>query len=445
MSGRVYRRCTCRDENGKELGPRCPDLGSDSRHGKWGYAVDVPTVDGRRKTMRRHRWSTKRAAQAALDDVRDRYGQGVEVNDSQLTADWLRLFLHDRRWKFKPKTLHSYTAMVDNYLVPKLGAIPLERLRHTHVSALIDEMEAEGRGAPTIRRTVAVLSSALSYAVAQRRLTHNVAKHAPLPPEGRKTQEPWTAAEAIRFLEHVADHRLSSLFEVLIGCGLRRGEALALRWQDVDMETRVLHVRQNMTDIDGRIAFGTPKTKGSAAGVGLSSRVVRALRTQRERQAAERAEWADAYEDHDLVFARENGMPLRPEWVLDTFHRQAAQAGLRQIRLHGLRHLAATLMLSNGVPLALVSKTLRHSKLGITADLYSHLTHEASVAAADALGSVLDAVASERAAIQKAKDATALRPQAEIPAPTRTARDSVSAGQGVDASGGWSGRPAGTP
>jgi integrase len=191
-----------------------------------------------------------------------------------------------------------------------------------------------------------------------------------------------------------------------------------LRWRDIDLDARVLHVRQNLIDIDGRISFGGPKTKGSAAGVGLSGRVVAALRVQREQQLAERAEWAEAYEDHDLVFARENGKPLRPEWVLDTFHRLSREAGLREVTLHDLRHLAATLMITNGVPLPLVSKTLRHSKVGITADLYRHLTHEASVAAADALGSVLDAVASERSAIRRRR----MRPQCDRSPKFRTRR-----------------------
>ena len=94
-----------------------------------------------------------------------------------------------------------------------------------------------------------------------------------------------------------------------------------------------------------------------------------ALKRQAARQAIERAEWAETYEDDDLVFGRENGAPLRPDWVLDRFHALTEQAGLPRVRLHDLRHLAATLMLTSGVPLPLVSKTLRHTQTGITADL----------------------------------------------------------------------------
>jgi integrase len=110
-----------------------------------------------------------------------------------------------------------------------------------------------------------------------------------------------------------------------------------------------------------------------------------------------------------LVFVRENGTPLRPESVLARFHALTEAVGLPRVRLHDLRHLAATLMIAAGVPLALVSKTLRHSKTAITADLYSHLTREASLAAADSLGDVLDAAAAELAG---ERAATAVRPHA---------------------------------
>ncbi|MBW0009648.1 MAG: tyrosine-type recombinase/integrase, partial [Pseudonocardiales bacterium] len=193
------------------------------------------------------------------------------------------------------------------------------------MAAFIAELEDAGRGAPTIRYIHAVLSSALSDAVKQRRLTHNVAQHVVLAPVRAAEREPWTAAQAVTFLDHChhVDDRLTELFEVIIGTGLRRGEALALCWSDVDLDARALFIhpaRGTLSDVAGRLMFTAPKTKGSAAGVGLSGRVVAALKRQAARQAVERAEWAECYEDGDLVFARTNGAPLRPDRVLDRFH-----------------------------------------------------------------------------------------------------------------------------
>lgn len=414
--GRVYRRCYCRGEDGRELGARCPALVGDRKHGTWAFAADVPSVNNRRKTMRRCGYRTKSAAQRALTDVLARYGAGVKVDDRQTVADYLTAWLDGKRHTLKPKTMYRYNEIVTKELVPALGALPLEQLNHDHVAAFVAELEEAGRGAPTIRYVHAVLSSALATAVKQRRLTHNVAEHVVLPPVHTAERRPWTATQAVAFLDHAhrAGDQLADLFEVIIGTGLRRGEALALRWADADLTARVLSIhatRGALSDVAGRLMFTAPKTKGSAAGVGLSTRVVAALKRQAARQAVERAEWTEAYEDDDLVFARANGAPLRPDWVLHRFHELTEQAGLPRVRLHDLRHLAATLMITSGVPLTLVSKTLRHTTSGITADLYGHLTKEAALAAADSLGAVLDAAAAELANEHAARAATAMRPQ----------------------------------
>lgn len=414
MKGRVYRRCACRDGNGRQLGARCEQLAADRKHGTWTFAVDVP-CEGRRKTMRRGGFPSKTAAQRALTDVLARHGAGVQVDDRETVAAYLRSWLEGKARTLKPKTHYQYTEYVVKDLIPALGGYRLEALRHEHVAALITDLEAADRGAPTIRRMIAVLSSALADAVRQRRLPHNVARYAPLPAENRAERVPWTAAQTVTFLDHAhrAGDRLADLFEVIAGTGLRRGEALALRWSDVDIEARVLHVhpkRGHLSDVGGKLLFTAPKTSGSAAGVGLSARVVAAFERQRERQALERLEWVDTYQDQDLVFAREDGSTPRPEFVLARFIALTEQAGLPRIRLHDLRHAAATLMLAAGVPLPLVSKTLRHSRTGITADLYGHLTREVALAAADALGDALDAAAAELAGERAANAATTTRP-----------------------------------
>lgn len=404
--GRVYRRCACRDpETGKQLGAKCPALKSDSKHGVWTFAVDVPTLENKRKTIRRGGFATRRAAQAELDKVCDRTRVGVVNNDRQTVADYLTGWLEEKRLKLKPKTWFDYERHVRLDLIPALGAHRLEQLHHDHVRTFVADLTAAGRGAVTVRRIVATLSSALTDAVKQRRLTHNQAQHVALPPVERAERRPWSTAQAVAFLDHAAGDRLGTLFEVIMGCGLRRGEAMALRWSDVDLDGRVLHVRRTVGEIGGRLVYTAPKTTASEAGVGLSRRVVEALKLQQARQAVERAEWAEAYEDNDLVFARENGAPLWPKAVATRFRALAKAAGVPVIRVHDLRHMAATVMISSGVPLPIVSKTLRHSRVGITADLYGHLTREVAVEAADAMGAALDAAAAERKAESRARQA----------------------------------------
>lgn len=396
MSGRVYRRCGCRDGAGRVVGASCPRLVADDRHGTWGFATDLPNVDGSRKTMRRGGFATKREATRALALVGERTHASVRNDDRETVGEYLAGWLYAMRHELAAKTLHQYGLYVRNDLVPALGTIRLEALRHEHVVALVAELERAGRGATTVERIVAVLSSSLNHAVRTRRLTHNAAMHISTPAVTRTEVSPWTADQAATFLDAVTGDRLGEFFEVLIGTGLRLGEALALRWVDVDLEHRVLRVRRSATTVGGHLVIGKPKTVGSAAGVGLSPRVVAALLRQREGQVFDTLTWGDGYSHGDLVFAREDGALLRPEYVRKRLHQVADEAGLPRVRLHDLRHLAATLMISAGVPLALVSKTLRHSKVSITVDLYGHLTHEAAQAAADSLGGVLDAATARR-------------------------------------------------
>lgn len=422
MSGRIYRRCGCRNDAGKIIGATCPQLSTDDKHGTWTFAVDLPTLDGKRKTMRRSGFQTKRAAQSELKAVTSRIANSVKNDDRETLAAYLTNWLTDKKRTLKPTTHFSYSEYVNKRIIPTLGTTRLQQLRHEHIVAFVTNLETEGRGTPTIKRILAVLRSALSDAVSTKRLTHNPAEH--VKPERTQHTEiqPWTVQQAVTFLDHIngtppwAVDPYAGLYELIIGTGLRRGEALALQWDDVDLETRTLRVRRTLSDVGGHLVVDTPKTQSSNAGIGLSPRIVDALLRQQWRQQQDKAKWGAGYADRGLIFAREDGEYIRPEKALKRFRALSAQAGLPACRLHDLRHLAATLMLTNGVPLALVSKTLRHSQVSITADLYGHLTPEAAHAAADALGTALDVAAAEQGAEKRARerDATTLRPHQPI-------------------------------
>jgi integrase len=387
--GRVYRRCSCRDAAGRQLGQACPRLVADGKHGSWYFAVDLPGEAGKRKTMRRGGFATKAAASKALADVTSRAARGVRVDDRETVASFLGRWLQVKAGEAKPTTLRSYRAHVDKVIVPAIGHIPIERLRAEHVEQLLADA-MHGRGPETVRRIHATLRSALSYGVKTRRLPFNVASTVTPPTGGRPDVKPWSAGELATFLRHVETDRLGPLFEVIAACGLRRGEALGLRWTDLDLARSTARIRQTVIDVGGRLEFSTPKTRSSEAAVPLTQRAVQALLQWRLGQDIDRQAWGDAYEDHDLVFARENGAPLRPEYVTRRFVVLTRAAGLRQVRLHDLRHGAASLLLAAGVPMAIVSKMLRHSSIGITVDTYGHLADDTARVAADAMGALLD-------------------------------------------------------
>ncbi|WP_133305611.1 site-specific integrase [Streptomyces sp. AcE210] len=235
------------------------------------------------------------------------------------------------------------------------------------------------------------MRNALNAAVRTRRLAYNPAAYAVPARPAAPERLCWTPAQAAAFLRHNASayaDQLTDLFEVMIGTGLRRGEALGLHWHDVHLAERRLYVRWTLTAVgNNHLHLGPPKTRASRAWIALSPRVTAAL-TRQARYYHALLPAGPPLEG--LVFAHADGSPLRPQWVLDQLRRRTAELDLPRIGLHDLRHTAATIMISSGVPLAIVSKTLRHSTLSTTLNTYGHLLAYAARDAVSALGTALD-------------------------------------------------------
>jgi integrase len=183
----------------------------------------------------------------------------------------------------------------------------------------------------------------------------------------------WTAEELRRFLEHVNSERLAALWTLAASTGMRRGEILGLRWVDVDLDRARVAVRQTL--VAGRqVATSEPKTSRGRRSIALDPRTVAELRAWRAAQLEERLAWGPGYRDTGLVFTREDGSPLHPEWLSDAFAWRIKQAGLPPIRVHDLRHTHASLGLAAGVPIKVISERLGHSSSNFTADAYQHVT-----------------------------------------------------------------------
>ncbi|MDF2260417.1 tyrosine-type recombinase/integrase [Streptantibioticus ferralitis] len=315
---------------------------------------------------------------------------GFNADPNQSVADYLSSWLKTKALVIKPTTLVRYRDYVTKDLIPALGSLKLDELSHRHIAGFVHTQLAQGRGKVTVHRCLATLSSALGDAVRQHRLPHNPARPAVLPRPQTPERRIWTPQEAARFLRH-CHHRdpvIADLCELLIGTGMRRGEALALHWRDVHFQDKVLYVRYTLSAIDNNhLVLTPPKTSSSKNWVAISPRVATALKHRAASAPTSPASPDDPYAD--LVFCHPDGRPLRPEHVLHRFRRVSQEAGVPRIGLHDLRHLAATLTINAGVPLTVVSKTLRHSTLSTTANIYSHLTTQAAHDAVNAIEQTL--------------------------------------------------------
>lgn len=407
MSGDIYRRCGCRDASGKQYRPlpdrasedakahACPKLLSDPKHGSWGYAVSggVDPMTGKRIQPRATGFPTKASAQKARAEkvtevASGRYKGHQTVTVGEYLASWL-----DRVTKeLRPSTMTTYRSYVEHDIVPALGRMRLAELRRAQVDKFIRDLERAGRGAVTIRRIHATLSSALSKAETLDLVDFNAATKVSLPSVQKKRITIWEPIVAQTFLRKAAEHRLGALFELEVRTGLRRGEICGLRWTDLDLEHRELHARVQLTEAVGGAIEGPIKTDaGQDRTVSLDDDAIGALMGWRLRQEIDRDTWGSAYIESGRVFTYENGAQLRPRYVLDVFQSIAAAAGVDRIRFHDLRHLNASLLIAMGIPLAVISKRLGHSTISITSDLYGHLLRDANQQAAEAASQLLRA------------------------------------------------------
>lgn len=358
----------------------------EQRHGKrckggercgcpWRYRVDAPPGgDGKRRQLQRSGYPTKTAAREALADVQRRLGNGEALERTPTVehylADWLDAKEAAGR---RATTMAQYRDLTRRFLVPHLGAVKLSDLRASHVEEMLAAMKADGVGATTQHRTVAVLRSALTTAMRRRLVQWNICQQLELPRERPDPRKVWDVDEAKRFLARAQGDRLAALWRIYALVGMRRGEALGLRWSDVDFDGATLRIARALVEVGGRRVWSEPKTEQGRRTLHLDPGTVEALRVHRAQQARERLALGGDYEDNDLVFSQPSGAPLWPGAVGKRFGKLAGEAGLPSIRLHDLRHGAASLALASGVDLKTVSAMLGHASIQITADLYTHV------------------------------------------------------------------------
>jgi integrase len=498
------RRCKCRDQNGRELGARCPQLRRkdgtwNPSHGSAGGRMELPPApDGCRVRLVAHGFRTEaemrdwfegaarllsipgegpeghearteilalikesRRRAAGLPDydaLRLRFLHGAVFRPGT-TGEFLTAWLAERRQAgdLAATTLAGYESHITRIFLPAIGDVPLDKLGSGHISrcfAAIDARNTEILAArasadPAVRASVrgvrvtgpatkqrirATLRSALSDATVAHLVTVNPAKLVRLgsgkrpkalvwtaeretawragyaqrlevlgpdaSPKARfetwrapghrpSAVMVWTAAHLGVFLDAAADDRLYPLLHLIAFRGLRRGEACGLRWTDTDLEAGVITVLSQRVQIGWRVEESAPKTDASEADVAMDSGTIAVLRAWRKLQLEERLAWGGAWAGEGHVFTREDGAPLHPASVTARFEKIAFGAGLPPIRLHDLRHGAASLAFASGADMKAVQAMLRHSSMAITADTYTSVLPEVAADIAEKIAAIV--------------------------------------------------------
>jgi integrase len=363
--------------------------------GKWVGTLDLGRdASGRRK---RHvvYGQLRREVVAKLEEARSRLAADEPVKDARLTvamfvSDWIQKALPASQRK--ATTQDNYAIIAKTHLVPApFGALTLDKLRPSDIEALLTAKRAAGLSDSTVRLIYTVARAVLDTAVRDGLVRRNVAAVVKRPTIKRAEARYLTVEEVGRLLKAARGDRLEPLIVLMLGTGLRRGEALALHWSDVDLAVGHVRVRWTLARIDRRLIFDEPKTERSRRFVPLPSPVADTLKRHRVSQAAERLAaiaW-QPWENHpDLVFPTQIGTPTDPRNALRAFEGIAKRAGLSGVGLHTLRHSAASALIASGAHIKVVQELLGHSSYGITADIYSHVAIEQQREAAERLGEV---------------------------------------------------------
>ena len=360
---------------------------------------ELDDVEARRQIVLPDRYRTKKEATARLEAEKRAEVEGTFAEPSELTLgaylanEWLPALAGE---ELTTGTVRVYTGHVEQRIVPVLGRVPLQKITARHVKQLRTHMAThEGvRGsipsAQTRKQTLIVLHKALGAAVHDGLIGRNPATGVRRPRVPKREMRFWSAEQLRIFLASTEGSRLYPVWRFLSQTGLRRGEALGLMLDSLDLDAgKAMISRQRKQDgyraVDGPLKVDARRT------VSLDAGTVEALRGQLQQQLEDAKAWGEAWQATGYVFTREDGSPWHPDRVTKLFNQAVKAAALPRLRLHDLRHPWATRPRRAGVHIKIVSERLGHKNIAMTLDLYSHALPDLGEAAAELVASLVDA------------------------------------------------------
>ena len=337
---------------------------------------------------------------------------GVYTGESDITVGkWMITWLKEyKQNSLKKGTYTNYNTYINNHIIPNLGKIKLQDLRADQIQSFYNHLLKNGRKNPsvgedkglsptTIKRIHILINSALKQAMKNGLITKNAASAVSLPKQIKHEIQPLSREEIQRLLKVAREDRLYAAFLLECGTGLRRGELVGLKWEDINFDNKTLQVKRSLViqyDINAKaegrkatyLEYETPKTEKSKRVVSIPENIITELKAHKIRQNEEKLKVGEYYNNEGLVFCNIDGSKLHPATLVYSFKRMLKVASIKDARFHDLRHSVATLLLEMNEHPKVVQELLGHSTITTTLDIYSHVSMEKKEQAAAKLNTI---------------------------------------------------------
>lgn len=290
-------------------------------------------------------------------------------------AEYIISWLDDaHKHQIAHSTWKRYRALAVHHIIPVIGQIPLRKIVPSNIQSVLTVMREAGQSPRSQQQARALLSVALGEAEANNYLPSNPVKKVRIPVNKSREIEPLAIEEVKRLLETYKGTYLSARLHVALLCGLRQGEALGLRWQDIDFDSGILEIRNQIQRIEGRLQLTGLKTERSRRSLVLTSGTLESLKLHKKLVEEMRSGYGNLWQENELVFPSIDGTPKQSTLDFNDWKRALRLCGIKPRRLHDARHTAATMMYGQGIGIEVISRALGHSSSAITSKLYVHST-----------------------------------------------------------------------
>lgn len=364
----------------------------------WQITIELPKdpITGKRNRRYKTVEGTKKEAERAMHDYIRELEKGYYVTDSKITITewidtWLEVYIVPN---VSPTTLSRYEGMIKRYIKPILGHIQVQQLNTLAVQAWVNGLKispvsGKEMSAATVKHAYHVLKGAMDKAVLAGIIHRSPCIGVMMPKGSKKPPVVYDEAQIKQLIAAAKNTEMELIIDIELCLGLRRGELLGLRWEDIDWEKHQIHIVQNRVVVNGKSVVKDPKTESSCRVVDVPPQLIQKLHKHKMKCLSNRLRLGEAYVVTDLVIVHPNGKPIYPEYVSQMLTKLQDKAGLPHCRFHDLRHLCASIMLMQGVNVKVAKEHLGHKDISTTMNIYSHVLPSVAKDAAQKIGALV--------------------------------------------------------